>query len=380
MFFNIQAIGSYDLEKAIHGVLRHESQFDQIRDLARGLSDLEELGLIRCVNAFHARLENAVYDSTYKGNCETSWIRLDGIGRKVDVRSLNGDIWRINFVTNNPSAFFGAVWTVRIAGILVIFLAWWAFRAQFRRREEATAIKMESAQRLRSIARQLAHDIRSPLTAIQTALAANGDLTSERKDLIRSAAQRVESIAQDLLRRNWSEGERGGCERRSTHGCTVNEVIATIESLLGEKKSAVENKRLAMTFSSETNVDPEALYSCEAGKLSRVISNLINNSIDAVGDDGKITLKMSANIAELRIDIVDDGCGISKPDLARLLSGEAFSTKLSKSDSGWGLGLSGARAYIQDECGGVLSVHSKLGLGTAISITLRRTTQSTCAL
>jgi signal transduction histidine kinase len=110
------------------------------------------------------------------------------------------------------------------------------------------------------------------------------------------------------------------------------------------------------------------------GELRQVLSNLMQNAIDAVASDGKIAVRVRSGSRRpsgekgLRIIIADNGSGIAAAHRSRIF--EPFFT--TKKDVGTGLGLWVSRGIIE-KYNGSIAVHSCTlpgRTGTAIRIFL----------
>lgn len=110
----------------------------------------------------------------------------------------------------------------------------------------------------------------------------------------------------------------------------------------------------------------------DAHQLSEVLVNLMVNALEEMPNGGRLRLTVDeeaivTNVSRrcgVRIDIADNGPGISDEDLERLFE-PFFTTKA----SGSGLGLAIAHGTIQRH-GGSLTVATEVGLGTTFSIHL----------
>ena len=99
-----------------------------------------------------------------------------------------------------------------------------------------------------------------------------------------------------------------------------------------------------------------------------VIENLLKNSLDALQGHGDITVNISEDDKFVYVDVTDTGKGIPKGNWTRIFE-PGFTTKT----RGWGLGLSLSRRIIEEYHKGKIGVlHSELGSGTTIRITLNR--------
>jgi signal transduction histidine kinase len=102
--------------------------------------------------------------------------------------------------------------------------------------------------------------------------------------------------------------------------------------------------------------------------LQNVLVNLAINARDAMPEGG--VLSISALFAEgpeapeVEVTVADTGTGMARDVLAR-----AFEPRFSTKPTGNGMGLAGARQFI-DEAGGRITISSTLGRGTAVTIRL----------
>jgi len=100
--------------------------------------------------------------------------------------------------------------------------------------------------------------------------------------------------------------------------------------------------------------------------ISWAIENVIKNAIDALENEGIITLKSNMDKKNIIIEVQDSGKGILRKDWKNIFR-PGFSTK----EQGWGLGLSLTSRIIKDIHGGDIYVSkSKPGKGTTIEILL----------
>ena len=102
--------------------------------------------------------------------------------------------------------------------------------------------------------------------------------------------------------------------------------------------------------------------------MQQVFLNLINNSIDAIGKDGSITLRTEHQPQSpyVTVKVSDTGPGISKESLAKIFD-PFFTTK--EVGKGTGLGLSISYSIIE-KLGGTITVDSEVGKGTTFTIAL----------
>ncbi|MCL5290431.1 MAG: ATP-binding protein, partial [Firmicutes bacterium] len=104
--------------------------------------------------------------------------------------------------------------------------------------------------------------------------------------------------------------------------------------------------------------------------LTQVLINLIDNAVSYTPPGGEITLLVSEEGGEMKVDVRDNGIGIPPESLTRLF--ERFyrvDKARSREQGGTGLGLSIVKHIIEAH-GGAVQVSSKVGEGSTFSFTL----------
>jgi len=99
--------------------------------------------------------------------------------------------------------------------------------------------------------------------------------------------------------------------------------------------------------------------------FKRVLSNLINNSIEASSEEGMVNVSLHCLDNMIHITITDNGCGIP-PDILPKIMEQGFSFG---KDSGAGFGLYHAKQQI-NRFNGKLFIESEVNVGTQVTIVL----------
>ena len=92
--------------------------------------------------------------------------------------------------------------------------------------------------------------------------------------------------------------------------------------------------------------------------------NLMLNAIEAMKDGGTLSIAIDHMGQSLRLEIADTGHGISEEDVKKIFE-PFYTTK----EQGLGLGMPYAKKIIEQH-GGTISLNSRPGEGTTISIML----------
>lgn len=210
------------------------------------------------------------------------------------------------------------------------------------------------------LAAQVAHDIRSPLSALQIVLDVSEEMPEDTRLLMRTAITRITDISNTLLDRQREEAPKaqpGGKE-------TVL-LSSLIESVVTEKRARYRNL---------PNVRVDAAFGVESYgvfakispvELKRVVSNLIDNAVDALETKGAVHIGLRPFASSALITIEDNGKGIAPEILPLLMEKGASFGK----DQGNGLGLFHAKQSLEG-VGGKIQITSEVGRGTCVQVVL----------
>lgn len=201
-------------------------------------------------------------------------------------------------------------------------------REEIIREQSKKLAEVETKAALGLMAVQVAHDIRSPLSALQMIIQDISQIPEEKRIITRNAIGRIRDIANNLL------------YQHQNNQITISTCLLTsvIDSLISEKR---------MQFRSKLNANIEFIPSVESYGLfayinshefKRVLSNLINNAVEAINYQGDVLVSLEHDINNALIKVKDNGPGIPKVVLERL--GEPGNTH--QKEGGSGLGLSSA--------------------------------------
>lgn len=223
--------------------------------------------------------------------------------------------------------------------------------------------KVQERQLLESRARselaeQMAHDIRSPLAALQGLASTSPSLPEESRDLLQKIVERVQGISDGLLARQRIKSAPGAPSPQP--------LAALVKDVIAEKILEVQGRAGIQIDAVIVNAAGRAEVRIQKTEMHRVLSNLLNNAVEALQDgSGRVRVSLSSAEGGLRLQVEDDGRGMS-PEVLQQVGLRGVS--LGK-DGGSGLGLHHARTCIES-WGGRLDVGSQEGAGTTVTITL----------
>jgi len=206
-------------------------------------------------------------------------------------------------------------------------------------------------------ARQVAHDIRSPLTALKLA-AERLTGAEQEKELISMACDRITKIAEDLLAKN-----SPNLSPREKNAATAQGVapVPALKEILEEMQT---HSSITLDFHAE-GVPDQLVIPVGRVELQRALVNLINNALEATMGSAspKIDVYLRFQSHLCSISLSDNGVGIPEDVLKKLgQRGFTFGKK-----NGNGLGLHYAKTLFES-VGGRLEIQSKVGVGTLVNI------------
>jgi len=121
-------------------------------------------------------------------------------------------------------------------------------------------------------------------------------------------------------------------------------------------RAGIELVRLLKPNIPEINGDPS--------QLNQVLINLVVNSIQAMPDGGKLSIKSDANSEQVFLIVEDTGCGISPENMKKIFN-PFFTTK--DVNEGTGLGLAVVHGIVTSH-NGLIKVESAVGHGAKFQI------------
>lgn len=145
------------------------------------------------------------------------------------------------------------------------------------------------------------------------------------------SVKRINNIADDLLNDEKS---------KMSVNFKYEELINLIEKIVIEKE--IEYAENISFHILKTENIKDAIISCSKSELSRIISNIINNSFDAKSKNCVIKFKVEVQNQFIQISISDSGQGIPE-NLIHKIGKEKTTNKI----NGHGIGLMSANEYIK---------------------------------
>jgi len=202
-----------------------------------------------------------------------------------------------------------------------------------------------------NLSRKLAHEIKNPLTPIQLTIDRIKDkyskqIIDEDQDSFR---ENLKIINNQIKQIENLVNEFSDFARMPKPILKKNDLVKILNDNI--KLLSEMNKSIHIFFS---NKDEEILFECDKEQISRVVFNIIKNSIESIEQKNeknpdfikKISIEITSNNDHILISLEDNGIGFNQNDIQEILN-PYYTTK----KNGTGLGLSIVNKIINDHKG-----------------------------
>ena len=221
-------------------------------------------------------------------------------------------------------------------------------------------VRAERELAWKEMAKQVAHEIKNPLTpmklSIQHLRQAFRDGREDVSEILDHVTRTIVDQIDTLGRIASQFADFARMPERRAEDVDVLEVVQEAAKLFSE----VDGVRI------DFEAPQSLIVHADREELRRAFINVLRNAVQAMNEDGVLTIRTRADDAFTTIIITDSGPGIPRDILPKLFQPN-FSTK----SEGMGLGLAIVKKTV-DDLGGRVEVKSEVGKGTSVLITLPR--------
>jgi signal transduction histidine kinase len=228
---------------------------------------------------------------------------------------------------------------------------------------ETFAALEESMNRIKRFSAAAAHELNTPLTVLRGNLEvclARRRTPEEYESIVSECVSELAGLTdlvKDLLLLSTTDYARLRQGFRMTDlGSTVQDAIAQLEIVSSRKAIRIDDD-----LASGIEVPGDAML------LARLAYNLIHNAIKFSNPGSSVTVEVMGSGSDAILAVRDSGIGIAPEHLDQIFD-RFFQVDASRAH-GTGLGLSLVK-WVVDLHGGSISVHSRLGTGSAFLVTL----------
>lgn len=210
----------------------------------------------------------------------------------------------------------------------------------------------------------VAHDLRTPLTRLRNVVEqahAASDLENARQGLA-EALEETERLTATLSTLIDISGAETRTMRLDRVSFPLADVIREAADLYAD---VAEEKGVALTVH---EIPPNLVLAADRVRLRQVLANLLDNAVKYTPGGGRVDVRASTSGDEVLVSVEDTGIGIDADDLPRVWD-RLFRADTSRSERGFGLGLSLVKAIVESH-GGTVEVISTPGKGSRFTIQL----------
>ena len=227
---------------------------------------------------------------------------------------------------------------------------------------EVSAIKLAQSEReeaWREMAKQVAHEIKNPLTPMRLTVQSfqrkfdpnDPEIKQKMKDYSETLIQQIDTMS----------AVASAFSNFASMPAQQNETLNVVEAV--ELALDIFNEDY-LVFEKESE---EIIAEIDRTQLIRIITNLVKNAIQAIPDQQEIKsiiVRVEKKQKTVLITVKDNGIGIKEEDKIRI-----FEPKFTTKNSGMGLGLSIIKNIIENYKGSI-TFETQYGHGTNFTVSL----------
>lgn len=226
---------------------------------------------------------------------------------------------------------------------------------------QESAVKLATSEReqaWREMAKQVAHEIKNPLTPMRLSVQSFQRKFDPTDPAIH---QKVDEFSKTLIQQ---------IDTMSSIASAFSN-FAKMPAQQNETLNVVSIVKLALDIFNEDYItfiaeEEEIIAKFDRTQLIRVVTNLIKNGIQSIPDDAegpKIRVNVSSMDSMVKITVQDNGIGISEDNKSKV-----FEPKFTTKTSGMGLGLAMVKNIVETY-NGTINFISEKGKGTTFTVT-----------
>lgn len=288
--------------------------------------------------------EKALAEGSNKGN-----FKLDDSYWEYNIRPLqDGSGFELSFldVTSNYNYLKNLVYTfIAVASIMLIAIF---FISKFFANKAINPIK-ESFEKQKQFIADASHELKTPLAVINTntdVLLSNSEDTINNQSkwihYIKSEIERMTKLTNDLL--YLAQVDNSDIKLIFTD-FDLSEAIENI--MLTMEASVFENNKFL-----DYNIEPNIISHGNSEQIKQVIMILLDNATKYTNPNGKINISLNRHNNKAILTVSNTGKGIPKESLDKIFNRfYRVDKSRSKDSGGHGLGLSIAKAIVQQHHG-----------------------------
>nr|WP_285839876.1 ATP-binding protein [Alkalihalophilus marmarensis] len=211
-------------------------------------------------------------------------------------------------------------------------------------------IRSEKLALAGELAAGIAHEIKNPLTTLKGFFQLTESQLEPYRDVLMHELNQINNIIEELL--------------LVARPRAIKEEKVDLLNVIRDSLTSIDTEIQLKNITIDLQLCDEAYLFCAPHQLTQVFINLLKNAVEAMDNEGNLSIKVKKVDQTIHIIVKDTGIGMTQEDLARL--GEPY---YSISSKGTGIGLMVCYKVIENH-GGSMSITSVCEEGTEVSIQL----------
>lgn len=213
---------------------------------------------------------------------------------------------------------------------------------------------MEQAEQLRKDKTYLADSLADISHQLKTPLTSLGILNSALLQSNNTNEQRVELLQEQiklLSRMEWLIANLLKLSRLDAGAIVFEKKEFTVIDLIKQAMIPLEVSADLKNITFDVDAAADVRMCGDQKWLAEALTNILKNCIESTPENGVIKLLVENNAMYVKIQILDNGCGIAEEDISHIF--DRFYRGKNSNTSGVGIGLSLAKAIINQQNGAV---------------------------
>jgi PAS domain S-box-containing protein len=246
-----------------------------------------------------------------------------------------------------------------------------------RKEKEELEIRLKMQEELYRIARDVAHDIVSPLTALGAfQYLVTNKLTDKENEILDSLKRSINDIADKMMEKYKEIKDIGdtkaisAAKKREEKEEEKIDLNLSMKEVIERKKYEYSKKNVEIKYEGKEKL---VFIKGESRDFERMMSNIINNGVESVeGKKADIEISYEVKGEEVEIRVKDNGKGMPKEMAEKLMKGEEIGTTKKE---GHGIGTQQIISTIK-AMNGLLKIESKENVGTEFIVSFKKVQES----
>ncbi len=210
----------------------------------------------------------------------------------------------------------------------------------------------------------VSHEMKTPIAIIKNyaELLQADEISAEKRkgfaENIEHAAARLSNLISNILKLNKLEN------RKTLPEADVYNVCGQLGECILMFEEAWEDKEIHL----DVDMEDVAMIKADWGLMELVWNNLISNAVKFTGQGGRIAIRQTSDVCQVKVEVSDTGCGMTRGQIAHIFD-KFYQGDTSHAGEGNGLGLALVRRVLE-LTDGEITVTSEPGKGSCFTVSL----------